>query len=67
MWRSGGNFDIRDLGNNTAMLLVDDEVDLKRILMQGPWSLDKYLIGLFHPDDAATVEDAKFDFTSFWV
>nr|POF20811.1 hypothetical protein CFP56_14325 [Quercus suber] len=66
MWRDGGNFDVCDLGNNIAMLIFDDEDDPKRILMQGPWSFDKYLIGLFRPDEAAMVEDAKFNTASFW-
>ena len=35
MWGDGGNFDVRDLGNNTTMLIFDDEDDPKRILMQG--------------------------------
>ena len=65
MWMDGGNFDVRDLGNNTAMLIFDDEDDPKWILMQGPWSFDKYLIGVFRPDEAATVEDAKFNIASF--
>ena len=67
MWRDGGNFDVRDLGNNTAMLIFDDEDDPKWILMRGPWSFDKYLIGLFCPNEVATVEDVKFDTASFWV
>ena len=66
MWGSRGRFDIRDLGNNIVMLLFDDEDDPKRILMQGPWSFDKYN-GLFHLGEAATVEDIRFDTTSFWV
>ena len=31
MWRSGASFDIRDLGNNTFMLLFDDEDVLKYV------------------------------------
>ena len=58
IWRSGGSFDIRDLGNNIVMILFDDEDDPKHILMQGPWSFDKYS-GLFHPGEAATVEDTS--------
>ena len=65
--RSGRSFDIRNLGNNIVMLLFDDEDDPKCILMQGPWSFDKYMVGLFHPGEAATVEDTMFDTTSFWV
>ena len=48
------------------MLLFDGEDDLKHILMQGPWSFNKYN-GLFHPGEAAIVEDTRFDPTSFWV
>ena len=33
IWRSRGSFDICDLGNNTVMLLFDDEDDPKCILM----------------------------------
>ena len=62
-----GSFDIRNLGNNTVMLLFDNEDDPKRILMQGPWSFDKYIVGLFHLGEAAIVEDTRFDTTSFWV
>ena len=66
MWGFGGSFDIRDLGNNIVMLLFDDEDDPKRILMQGPWSFDKYN-SLFHLGEVVTVEDTRFDTTSFWV
>ena len=67
MWRSRGSFDIHNLGNNTIMLLFDDEDDLMCIKMQAPWSFDKYMVGLFHPGEVATVEDTRFDTTSFWV
>ena len=67
MWRSRRSFDIRDLGNNIVMLLFNDEDDPRRILMQGPRSFDKYMVGLFHPSEAATVEDTMFDTASFWV
>lgn len=67
MWRSGGSFEVQDLGNNMAVISFEDEYDPKRIIMQGPWSFDKYLIGLFHLGELATVDDAKFDTASFWV
>ena len=65
MWRSGGNFEIRELGANTVLLLFDDETNVNRILLQGPWTFDKYLIGLFKPREEASVEDARFDRASF--
>ena len=66
MWGFGGSFDICDLGNNIVMLLFDGEDDPKHILMQGPWSFDKYN-GLCHLGEAAIVKDTRFDTTSFWV
>ena len=65
MWRSGGNFEIRELGANIVLILFDDETDVNRILLQGPWTFDKYLIGLFKPREEASVEDARFDRASF--
>ncbi|KAK7858174.1 uncharacterized protein CFP56_013819 [Quercus suber] len=67
MWQSGGAFEIRELGSNTALLLFDDEADVQRILLQGPWTFDKYLIGVYRPGNDASVEDAVFDRASFWV
>ena len=66
-WMSGRSFDIHNLGNNIVMLLFNDEGDPNLILMQGPWSFDKHMIGLFHPGEVAIVEDTRFDRTSFWV
>ena len=65
MWRSGGNFEIRELGANIVLILFDDETDVNRILLQGPWTFDKYLIGLFKLGEEASVEDARFDRASF--
>ena len=55
-----------DLGNNIVMLFFYGEDDPQRILMQGPWSFDKYN-GLFHLGEVATVEDTRFGTSSFWV
>nr|XP_023926510.1 uncharacterized protein LOC112037926 [Quercus suber] len=67
MWRSIQNFEVRDLTSNTVLILFSNEVDAKKILSQGPWSFDKYLIGLYKPSESESVDDAKFDTASFWV
>ena len=67
MWRSGGSFKIWDLGENTVLLLFEDVADANRIFMQGPWSFNKYLIGLYRPREEATVNGATLDKASFWV
>ena len=65
MWRTEKGFDIRDLGSNTAMILFDDEYDLDHIMMRGPWSYDKYLLGLYKPRKNESIKHARFDRESF--
>ena len=35
--------------------------------MRGPWFFDKYLIGLYKPREVATVDNATFNSSSFWI
>ena len=46
MGRSGGSSKTRDLVENTV-LLFEDVADANRIFLQGPWSFNKHLIGLY--------------------
>ena len=57
MWRSIQNFEVRDLTSNTVLIFFSDEADAKKILSQGPWSFDKYLIGLYKLGDSESVDD----------
>ncbi|KAK9984749.1 hypothetical protein SO802_034274 [Lithocarpus litseifolius] len=41
-----GDFEFRDLGNNRAFIVFSDEVDMNIVLIQSPWSFDKYLMAL---------------------
>ncbi|XP_050277735.1 uncharacterized protein At4g02000-like [Quercus robur] len=67
MWRSIQEFEIRDLGSNTVLLLFSDEADTLKILAQQPWSFDKYHIGLYKPMEHESVEAATFDYATFWI
>lgn len=67
MWKTEKSFDIRDLGSNTAMIIFYDEDDLDCILLCGPWSFDKYLLGLYKPGKNEAVKNASFDKASFWI
>lgn len=35
-WRVDGDFEFRDLGNNKALIVITDEVDMNRVLLQSP-------------------------------
>ena len=67
MWHSIQNFEVRDLGSNTVLIIFDDDTVSMKIFTQGPWSFDKYLIGLYKPKDDESTNDAIFLHTSFWV
>ena len=67
MWLSAKNFEVRDLGSNTVLLIFEDEADTQRILAQGSWTFDKYLISLYKPKGDESADDAMFDHVSFWV
>jgi hypothetical protein len=41
VWRPVGALTARDMGDNKAMFIFHDEVDLERVLANGPWSFDR--------------------------
>ncbi|KAK7816418.1 hypothetical protein CFP56_008578 [Quercus suber] len=58
MWRSVMNFEVRDLGSNTVLIIFDNDTNPQKIIAQGPWTFDKYLIGLYNPvgEESVTAE-----------
>nr|XP_023909009.1 uncharacterized protein LOC112020681 [Quercus suber] len=67
MWQSIKDFEVRNLTSNTVLILFSDEVDAMKIISQGPWPFDKYLIGLYKPSELESVDKARFDTTTFWI
>ncbi|KAK7835583.1 hypothetical protein CFP56_023358 [Quercus suber] len=67
MWRFAQDFEVRDLALNTILLLFTHEADVQKVILQGPWSFDKYLIGLNQPSASESVEDTKFVTSPFWI
>ncbi|XP_050253663.1 uncharacterized protein LOC126699735 [Quercus robur] len=67
MWRFAQDFEVRDLASNTVLLLFTHEADVQKVISQGPWSFDKYLIGLYQPSAFQSVDDAKFVTSPFWI
>ena len=45
-WKSNGDFEFRDLGNNKALIVFTGEVDMNRVLLQSSLTFDKYLLVL---------------------
>ncbi|KAK7848184.1 hypothetical protein CFP56_005411 [Quercus suber] len=61
MWRSIRFFEVRDLGSNTVLIIFEDETDPQKLMVQGPWTFDKYLLaigktlGIVEHVDASTI------------
>ena len=67
LWRSVHGFTGRDMGNNRMKFLFTDTADMERVLANGPWSFDKYLILLKRFEDDQSFSEVVFDSCSFWV
>ena len=39
-WRTDLSFEVRDLGENKAILLFEDETNMIRVLTNAPWPFD---------------------------
>ena len=50
-----------------VLIIFEDDADPQKIIAQGPWTFDKYVIGLYKPVGEESLDDAAFDYTSFWV
>ena len=67
IWWSVQGFTGRDMGNNRVMFRFTDAADMERVLVNGPWSFDKYLILLKRIEDDQSFSHVEFDSCSFWV
>ena len=66
-WRTDFGFEVRDLGENKAIFLFEDEIDMIRVLTNDPWSFDKYLLAVHKLGEEEQIKNISFDKVSFWV
>ena len=66
-WRTDLSFEVRDLGENKAVVLFEDETDMIRVLTNGPWSFEKYLLAVHKLGEEEQIQNISFDMVSFWV
>ena len=67
VWKANGDFEFRNLGNNKALIVFTDEIDMNRILLQSSWSFDKYLMVLHQLGENECVNAVCCDKAYFWV
>ena len=66
-WKTKENFEVSDLGENKALFLFKMMDDLDKVLLQGPWSYDKYLLILHKLQAEESARKVRLDRVSFWI
>ena len=67
VWRTKRDFEVSDMGENRVLLLFQEKEDLDRVLLQGPWSFDKYILLLHKLEVGESISTLTFKDATFWV
>ena len=67
VWRMKRDFEVSDMGENRVLMLFQDKEDLDRVLLQGPWSFDKYILLLHKLEVGESISTLTFHEAAFWV
>ena len=67
VWRTKRDFEVSDIGENRVLLLFQEKEDLDRILLQRPWSFDKYILLLHKLEVGESISTLTFHEAAFWV
>jgi hypothetical protein len=67
LWRAKGGVKGRDMGSNKLLFFFDNIMEMERVLANGPWSFDKFLILLQRVEDDVSFSSMTFDSCPFWV
>ena len=67
LWKTRQSFSVQDLGRNRVAFVFEDDMDLERVLVNEPWSYDKYLVVFQRLQEDESISDSKFSHVSFWV
>lgn len=66
-WRVAHGLRVEKLGNNIFIFGFDNDDDRRRVLNQGPWFFEKFLLILELPIRGHRPSDYRFTSVSFWV
>ena len=67
VWRTKRDFEVSDMGENRVLLLFQDKEDLDRVLLQGSWSFDKYILLLHKLEVGESISTLNFHEAAYWV
>jgi hypothetical protein len=61
------DFSIRDMGDNKALFMFEDEIDVVRVLQNGHWAYDRSLVICERLETNVPITEVKFSHLLFWV
>jgi hypothetical protein len=67
LWKTRQSFTVQDLGGNKVAFVFEDAMDLERVLVNEPWTYDKFLVVFQRVQGDGPIQDSLFSHTSFWV
>ena len=67
LWRTRGNFEVNEAGNNMVLFDFELEVDIEKVLIGEPWTFNRHLVVLEHYNGSTLVQKLHFRTTSLWV
>ena len=67
LWRTRGNFEVSDRGDNILLIAFELEVDAEKVIQGVPWAFDRHLVAFQRYDGSGPVKDLCFDKSVFWV
>ena len=65
VWRTKRDFEVSDIGENRVLLLFQEKEDLDRVLLQRPWSFDKYILLLHKLEVGESISTLTFHKAAF--
>ena len=66
LWRSNGEFTIREVEDHVLLFVFEHENDAERVLTSKPWVFDKHLVFKWF-DFSVHTRNMRFTTTKFWV
>nr|GMC77707.1 uncharacterized protein LOC109173053 [Ipomoea batatas] len=67
VWRPGRGMDVKEVGHNTFIFQFFHEIDLKRILDDGPWAFEQSLLVLARIQPHILPLAMNLDCADFWI
>ena len=67
LWKTRQSFTVQDIGGNKVAFVFEDAMDLERVLMNEPWTYDKFLVVFQRVQGDEPIQDSMFSHRSFWV